>query len=58
MTETFDGILRARGKTVYLQHGTEKTEIRAFVQMIRKQETDAPEEDKHADAVSRLRKQH
>ena len=45
MTEAFDGILRARGRTVCLRHGAEKTEVRAFVQMIRKQETDAPEED-------------
>ena len=45
MTEAFDGILRARGRTVCLRHGAEKTEVCAFVQMIRKQETDAPEED-------------
>lgn len=45
MTEAFDGILRARGRTVCLRHGAEKTEVCAFVQMIRKQETDAPEAD-------------
>lgn len=45
MTEAFDGILRAQGRTVCLRHGAEKTEVCAFVQMIRKQETDAPEED-------------
>ena len=45
MTETFDGILRARGKAVCLRRGTERTEVRAFVQMIQKQQTDAPEED-------------
>ena len=45
MTEAFDGILRARGRTVCLRHGAEKTEVCAFVQMIRKQETDAPEKD-------------
>ncbi len=44
MTESFDTILRTRGRAVRLWHGTEETEVRAFVQMLQKRETNTPEE--------------
>lgn len=43
MTETFDTILRARGKGVCLRPETDRTEVRAFVQMLCPQQTSAPE---------------
>lgn len=44
MTERFDAILRTRGRAVRVRNGAEEAKVRAFVQMLRKRETDAPEE--------------
>ena len=43
MTETFDTILRTRGKEVSLRPETDRAEVRAFVQMLCSQQTSAPE---------------
>ena len=45
MTESFDRILRARGRTVKLYRGAEEMEVCAFVQMLCWQGNDAPEKD-------------
>ena len=44
MTEQFDAILRRWGRDVTLDGSGGKNEVRAFVQPIQKQQTDAPEE--------------
>ena len=44
MTEQFDEILRRCGREVTLESGGGQNRVRAFVQHIRKEQTDAPAE--------------
>ena len=45
MTESFDYILERNGKAVTVETETGSATVHAFVQMIQKKETDAPEKD-------------
>lgn len=45
MTESFADILRQFGASVEIEHGNASVQTRAFVQMIRRQETKEPREE-------------